>query len=110
MSAGSAALKAEATRLMHARNRISSRISRCSLSHFRPDLAEASSFSFCPSVLSCLGRRIISHSTAKAVTNVNRSTAITASMPAKENRAVAITGVRMVLSEFENDRRPLVRW
>ena len=31
-------------------------------------------------------------------------------MPAKENTAVASTGFRMVTSELENERIPLVFW
>ena len=52
--------------------------------------------------------RMNSHSATNAAAKVNRSTAITTSMPPNANSAEANTGVRMVLSELAIDRRPLV--
>ena len=107
--AGSTALYADATRFIPARKSIRYKTTGLLFSHERPSRADLSSevFSFC--ALCGSGILMNTPSTVNAAANVIRSTAITALSPPNENTAVAKTGVSMLFSESESERRPLVR-
>ena len=79
------------------------------LSQTSPSPADLSSEVFFLPAISGSGIFMNKPSVINATANVVRSTAITAFSPPNANSAVAITGVSMLLSESENERRPLVR-
>ena len=96
--AGKAESYTDAIRFIHARNKISFKISGLRFSHSKPPCAEAKSDSFSSSFFGSSGMRIkisVRNATAKVI----RSTAITESIPARVKSAVAITGVKIVFSD-----------
>ena len=107
--AGSTALYADATRFMPAKKSIRYSTIRLPLSHESPSPADLSSEFFSLSAFSGSGIFINKPSVMNAAAKVVRSKAITASSPPNANSAVARTGVSILLSESENERRPLVR-
>ena len=74
---------------------------RCSRAFF----AEVKKLSSDCSLPLLSGIRINSHNVRNAAAKVIRSTAMTESIPAKENNAVANMGVSIELSDCENERR-----
>ena len=77
-------------------------------SHKRPSRVDLSKDSLPLLFSAASGIFIKKRRVKKAAVNVERSMAITASMPAREKTAVAITGVRIELSDCEKERILLV--
>ena len=105
--AGNAALYIDAVKLIAARNRIKPRMPRLCFSYSRPPLADCNTVSLLTS-LSCIFGILTKHNNEmKATAKVIKSKNITACMLNKDSTAVAITGVRILIREFENERIPL---
>ena len=96
--------------MIKAKKRIRFIINRLARNQCSPDFAAANRFSrgLSPSEIS--GIWIKNKRVAKAMAKVAKSTAITIPMPKNPNSAEAITGCKMVFSDDEKDRRPLVFW
>ena len=107
--AGSAALYMDATKLMAAKKRMRSKMPRFAFKNCSPARTFSSMGARFDSASVC-GILMPNSSVKNATANVVRSNAMTAYMPPNASSAVARTPVSTEFSEFENDRRPLVRW
>ena len=105
--AGNAALYIDADKFIAAKKRMRFNIPRFSFKYLSPVFTECKTLSFSSCEYFISGIFTKNKSTIKAIAKLIRSKIITACIPNRARKIVAITGVMVFTREFENDLSPL---